>query len=361
MNKYITKINNYNNIFDNKIIDYDEILSNKNIFNIYNNSICEPFHKFWFLLDNTKFINMYYDYNIVRFAINNKNSKMKSIIDYIKNIANYMISIIKEKFNCDNYSTNLPLNEKENYPTIISFQNKIKSIYTHDDKEVDLLNLNQNNTYSVLFEINYIKIINNNNQDYEKDYKFNNNDTKNIILKFKFNIIKIQIENKINISNENLILFNSINNNNSNNINNNINNNNNNNNNNSINNNNSNNINNNTNNKNNINTNNTNLQLNNSIFRPPTADELLNKKTVLKKINIQNYDETINLNKEIEKSILEKKKSLKKIDIIKGDDDYISINYEENKKNNNIKIKKHKKKKNIDKELDKEFSFYITE
>ena len=151
MNKYITKINNYNNIFDNKIIDYDEILSNKNIFNIYNNSISEPFHKFWCLLDNTKFINMYYDYNIVRFAINNKNSKMKNIIDYIKNIANYMMSIIKEKFNCENCSVDLPFNEKENYPTIISFQNKIQSIYTHDDKEIELLNLNQISTYSVLF------------------------------------------------------------------------------------------------------------------------------------------------------------------------------------------------------------------
>ena len=37
------------------------------------------------------------------------------------------------------------------------------------------------------------------------------------------------------------------------------------------------------------------------------------------------------------------------------------MNNEENKKNNHIKIKKNKKKKDLDKELDKEFSLCIKE
>ena len=69
--------------FNANIIDHDPIVETKKFFNIYNNSIDEPFHKFWFHIENAKFINAYNDpVTTIRFAFNNKNDQIKKQITY---------------------------------------------------------------------------------------------------------------------------------------------------------------------------------------------------------------------------------------------------------------------------------------
>lgn len=322
MNKLITKINSFNN----NSIDFEPINNSKNIYNIYNNTVDVPFHKFWFYLDNTKYINMYYDFSTLRFGINAKNNTVKQTIDYIKNIANHMADVFKQKNIYDNINIDLPIKETENYPIIISLKNKLSSFFNPDNNSLEIFNISNQNLYSIIFEISFIKVVKNNIQD----FKFNQNKDNvlpNVTLKFYFNVIKIQQENIINLHNENIIKLNI-----------------------------------------------SNIPIpppinnfkndlpqpklpflnelvsssNKTIFKPPTADELLNKKTFLKKINKDDEKEDNASDKNIEeknyfseigKVFLEKKKSLKKVEVIKGDDDYIS--------KSNKKHKKHKKSKKI--------------
>ena len=386
MDKLITKINSFNN----NSIDFEPINNSKNIYNIYNNSVDIPFHKFWFHLDNTKFVNMYYDFSTLRFAINAKNNKVKKTIEYIKNIANYMTDVFKQKNIYDNITIDLPIKETSNYPVIISLKNKLTSMVDSNNNSIDISNINNNNLYSVVFEISFIKVIKNTVQD----FKFNvdkDNVLPNASLKFYLNIVKIQEENSIDPLADNITKLNL-----------------------------------NTNYNSNTNTNtNTNANIisdnnlkippppfinelisvsNKTIFKPPTADELLNKKTFLKKINKNNENinkdyENINkdnidtfdnlnnqnINKnmnddtnnvennnyfsEIGKVFLEKKKSLKKVKIIKGDSDYNNQkdddddleNYSKNKNTKKHKSKKHKKSHKIqevdyDENIENEFA-----
>ena len=81
--KYITNINNFNI----NIIDHEKFNINKDIYNLYNNTIEDPLHKFWFIIDSAKYINNYYDYNILKFVINDKNIKIKKTLDFIKNVS----------------------------------------------------------------------------------------------------------------------------------------------------------------------------------------------------------------------------------------------------------------------------------
>jgi hypothetical protein len=191
--KYITNINN----FDINMIDHERFNLNKDIYNLYNNTIEDPLHKFWFIIDSAKYINNYYDYNILKFVINDKNDKIKKTLDFIKtlseNIKNKYIKFLeKNNIIIDdsniNFTIELPFKQYDNYPCILNLYNKELSYYTNNNDKDDIKNIKQNINYLILFEINYFKII-----------KTNNNSIFN--LKFNFNIIKIQIHQTFDINN----------------------------------------------------------------------------------------------------------------------------------------------------------------
>jgi hypothetical protein len=193
--KYLTNVNNN---FDKNIIDHENFNLNKDIYNLYNNTIEEPLHKFWFIIDTAKYINNYYDHSILKFAINDKNIKIKKTLDFIKyiseNIKNkYVDFLIKNNIiinNLNNIVTiELPFKLNDNYPCILNLYNKELCIYTNDNNKDDITNIKQNINYLILFEINYFKII-----------KIKNNTETLFNLKFNFNIVKIQIQQSININ-----------------------------------------------------------------------------------------------------------------------------------------------------------------
>jgi len=189
-----------NTIFDDSILDHEKFINNKEIYDIYNNRVDEPLHKFWFKLDTTKFLNCYYDYNILTFVINDKNSKIKKTIDYINKIAEtikqkYILYLNLTNIDYDNIDIELPIKQYDNYPSIIKFYNKKKSIYNENNQKEEIINLSSGIKYLLLFEINYFKII---------------KTDKNFIIKFFFNILKIQTQKLFNIDdyslNKNIIL-----------------------------------------------------------------------------------------------------------------------------------------------------------
>jgi len=182
-------IDTENTIFSENILDHEKFINNKEIYDIYNNKIDEPLHKFWFILDTTKFLNSYYEYNILTFVINNKNNKMKKTIDYIEKIAEtikkkYITYLIEEKIIYDNVDIELPIKQYDNYPSIIKLYNKKKSIHNENNQKEEITTLCSGNKYLLLFEINYFKIIKSNN---------------NFTIKFFFNILKIQTQKLFNI------------------------------------------------------------------------------------------------------------------------------------------------------------------
>jgi hypothetical protein len=185
--KYI--IDTENTIFVNSIIDHERFINNKEIYDIYNNKIDEPLHKFWFVFDTTKFLNCYYEYNILTFVINDKNNKIKKTIDYIQKIAEtikqkYISHLLETETSYDNIDIEIPIKQYDNYPSIIKLYNKKKSIHNENNQKEEITNLCSGNKYLILFEINYFKII---------------KSDKNFTIKFFFNILKIQTQKLFNI------------------------------------------------------------------------------------------------------------------------------------------------------------------
>jgi hypothetical protein len=153
------------NSFDNKNIDIENITIEKTIYSIYNNSISEPFHNFWFLVDNCKFFKSYINknnsYSLV-FVLNNKYEKHKKVLIYIKQLLEHIKLSCEKKYEIINY--NLPWTENENYPISIYFQYNTDSLfinYENNNMDINTLELNNNNNFTLLFEIKYF-IINNN-------------------------------------------------------------------------------------------------------------------------------------------------------------------------------------------------------
>jgi len=178
-----------NTIFDDSILDHEKFINNKEIYDIYNNRVDEPLQKFWFKLDTTKFLNSYYEHNILTFVMNDKNNKIKKTIDYIQKIAEtvkqkYIIHLNLTNIDYDNIDIELPIKQYDNYPSIIKLYNRNKSIYNENNQKEEITNLCSGNKYFVLFEINYFKII---------------KSDKNFTIKFFFNILKIQTQKLFNI------------------------------------------------------------------------------------------------------------------------------------------------------------------
>jgi hypothetical protein len=189
-----------NSFFNDSIIDHEKFINNKEIYDIYNNKIDEPLHKFWFVFDTTKLLNSYYEYNILTFVINDKNNKIKKTIDYIKKISEtikqkYLLYLTANNIYYDNVELDLPIKEYDNYPSIIKLYNKKKFIYNENNQKEEIINLTSGKKYLLLFEINYFKII---------------KSEKNFIIKFFFNILKIQTQKLFNIDDYSLNKSNNI-------------------------------------------------------------------------------------------------------------------------------------------------------
>jgi hypothetical protein len=166
-------------IFKPEIVDYDSIVPNKMFFNVYNNSLDEPFHKFWFYIENAKLINNFDD-NILRFALNHKNEKIKKIITYLKNLFDYIQSLFKKMY--EDITIEIPWKEYDNYPYLMNFsihKNTICMDTKQENKNITEITKEQN--CSILFELTYIQII-----------KIMVNNKPNYSLKFKFNLIMVQ-------------------------------------------------------------------------------------------------------------------------------------------------------------------------
>jgi len=176
MNNYITVTDNFNS----EIIDNDIIVPNKTYFNIYNNSIEEPFHKFWFYVDNAKLTNIYKEHNVYRFAINNKNEKNKKLLDYLKKLFEYIKTLFNKIYT--NISVEIPWKEYENYPYLMNYFSNESTIYVDSKNENTNLNeIQKDQSYSILFELTYIQLI-----------KIISGEDVNYSIKFKFNLILIQ-------------------------------------------------------------------------------------------------------------------------------------------------------------------------
>jgi hypothetical protein len=178
-----------NILFNDSIIDHEKFILNKEIYDIYNNKIDEPLHKFWFVFDTTKFLNSYYEHNILTFVINDKNNKIKKTIDFIQKLSEtikqkYISYLTANDIIYDSINIELPIKQYDNYPSIIKLYNKKNSIYNENNQKEEINNLTSGIKYLLLFEINYFKII---------------KSDKNFIIKFFFNVLKIQTKKLFNI------------------------------------------------------------------------------------------------------------------------------------------------------------------
>ena len=153
-------LTNYDN-FDPKQMDYENILSNKIYYNIYNNKINQPLQKFWFSISNLKYTNQYNDYKILRFFINDKIDKSKKLINFIKNISIEFQKHLNKEF--ENILIDYPWKEYTNYPTAFSFFTNNKTLFFDEFKNnLEINKLNINDTYAIIFEITNLKIIKSN-------------------------------------------------------------------------------------------------------------------------------------------------------------------------------------------------------
>ena len=150
------------NIFDVKNMDIEKIKIDKTIYNLYNNSIKEPLHNFWFLVDNCKFLKYYENnnntYSLV-FIFNNKYEKHNKLLLYLKQILDYIKNMCSSEYNDIEYI--LPWMENENFPVSIYFQFNNESLFlNHENNDLDIktFEFNNNNNFTLLFEIKYFTI-----------------------------------------------------------------------------------------------------------------------------------------------------------------------------------------------------------
>jgi len=190
LENFITNTNNY----DKNQLDHEIINNNKSFYSIYNNKISKPFHNFWFILSNSKFKCGYNENKILRFGLNNKEINVKKFLTFFKNLSDHLIKIFSTIY--PNISVEFPWKDYENYPCIINIFTSDNTIIQDDEKKIiNLIELSQSKTYSILFEIKNIKIAEN-------------------ILKFNLNMLLIQQEPDLDLKKFLLFSLNNINSNN---------------------------------------------------------------------------------------------------------------------------------------------------
>jgi hypothetical protein len=184
-------LTNYNK-FDEKQVDYENINKEKFYYNIYNNKINQPLHKFWFSLKKVKFSNQYNNYKTIKMLINNKSNDSIKLISFIKNLSNFMINKMSNTF--PNITLDLPWKEYDNYPFLFNFYTNSKSLVVNENKDIiDFTLLNFNDSYTVLFEISSLKVI-------KINLDYTGNDC-NYTLKINLGILMIQKESKKDLKN----------------------------------------------------------------------------------------------------------------------------------------------------------------
>jgi hypothetical protein len=174
-------LTNYKTKFINSQLDNEYISKSKLYYNIYNNKISQPLQKFWFSVPNIKYSNNYSDFKTIRFLMNNKNDNISKLINYIKDISNYMIEKLSPIF--ENITIDYPWKESIQYPYIFTFfTNKDTIFIDSSGNEIDYNLLNQNDsTYSIIFEISSIRII---------PIKLDTNESHTIKINLVLNLIK---------------------------------------------------------------------------------------------------------------------------------------------------------------------------
>ena len=153
MTDLITHITDLSIDFNPSILEIDNVTLASENFNVYNNTKEQPYHKFWFMLDNLKFINLFCqkNYNYIRFAINNKTEKNMKFIKYFNDILEFLKNKLKPQF--PDIIINYPWKENE-YPFTILFLSNITTIISDSDNTL-LTNceLDPDSNYSMIFEI----------------------------------------------------------------------------------------------------------------------------------------------------------------------------------------------------------------
>jgi hypothetical protein len=176
MNTHITNTDT----FKPDIVDHDIIVPNKLYFNIYNNSLDEPFHKFWFYIENAKLMNIYGENSIFRFALNNKNEKNKKIIDYLKKLFKYIQSLFIKTY--PDITFEIPWKENDNYPYLMNlFVNTNTICMDSKQNSKNHVEITKDQSCSILFELTYIQLM-----------KIVSGDNTSYSLKFKFSLIMVQ-------------------------------------------------------------------------------------------------------------------------------------------------------------------------
>lgn len=151
-------LTNYDIKFVKEQVDFEQIIKSKLSYKIYNNKISEPLHKFWFSVSNIKFCNNYNNYKSIRFLMNNKNHKIINLINYFKDIGDYLIKIFEPTF--PNISIDYPWKESEQFPYIFNFFTNNNTLFTDSNSNiVDFSKLSSLETYSIIFEISNVKIL----------------------------------------------------------------------------------------------------------------------------------------------------------------------------------------------------------
>lgn len=190
--------------FDIKHIDIENITNKKNIYGIYNNTIKEPYHNFWFLADNCKFLKIYENKNnshSLVFSLNTKYEQHRNILSVINNILEHIKNTCIPIYEKINYT--LPWNNNENFPASLYFRYNNESLYlnnNNDDLDINSITFNNNNNYTILFEIKYF-VINENKiklEFFAKLIKLEKNfELKNSFLNLSKKIKTIVIEDEI--------------------------------------------------------------------------------------------------------------------------------------------------------------------
>lgn len=176
-------------IFDENYIDHDPIDKNREWYNIYNNNISRPLSKFMFSITNTKYRKFENSENIC-FYLNNKNKNTMKLISYIKNVYDTMYNKIL-KIN-PTLQRQYPIKESTNFPYLLS-TNKINLTKIVDENNNPIEQLNNNNYYSLIFEI-YKCVIKNNTLYMNFNLLVSKQELEPNLLDYNFNNSEKQIE-----------------------------------------------------------------------------------------------------------------------------------------------------------------------
>jgi hypothetical protein len=184
----------YNKKFNPSQLDFEAINSNKLFYKIYNNKIEEPLHKFWFSVPNVKYLNNYENHKKIRFVMNNKSENVLNLINFIIDLGSDLIDKFKNTF--PSISIDYPWKENSQFPLIFTFYSNESTIVTDSDSYYIALNaLNQNDSYSIIFEINYVHVKITDVAELDVKQTFN--------LKFNFTMLLIKTDKKKNLKDYN--------------------------------------------------------------------------------------------------------------------------------------------------------------